>query len=83
VLGAVLVLAGRGEGLLGTPPMQWLGRISYPLYLWHWPVLVIAGSLPGVERGLLVLLSGGLALATYVLVERPIKRNLMGADVSL
>jgi peptidoglycan/LPS O-acetylase OafA/YrhL len=83
VLGAVLVLAGRGEGLLGMPPMQWLGRISYPLYLWHWPVLVIAGSLPAVERGLLVLLSGGLALATYVLVEQPIKRNLMGADVSL
>jgi peptidoglycan/LPS O-acetylase OafA/YrhL len=83
VLGAVLVLAGRGEGLLGLPPMQWLGRISYPLYLWHWPVLVVAGPQPVVGRVLLVLLSGGFALTTYVLVEQPIKRILMSAHVSL
>jgi peptidoglycan/LPS O-acetylase OafA/YrhL len=79
VLGAVLVLAGRGEGLLGLPPMQWLGRISYPLYLWHWPILVVAGPLPLGGRVALVLLSGGFALATYVLVEQPIK----GSHVSL
>ena len=83
VLGAVLVLAGRGEGLLGLPPMQWLGRISYPLYLWHWPVLVIAGPLPAAGRVLLVLLSGGFALTTYVLVEQPIKRILTGIHVAL
>ncbi len=27
--------------LLSLPPMRWLGRISYSLYLWHWPILVI------------------------------------------
>jgi peptidoglycan/LPS O-acetylase OafA/YrhL len=82
VLGAVLVLAGRGEGLLGLPPMQWIGRISYPLYLWHWPLLVIAGPLPAAGRAALVVLSGVLAFATYALVERPIRRNLTGADGS-
>jgi peptidoglycan/LPS O-acetylase OafA/YrhL len=80
VLGTVLVLAGRGEGLLGLPPLQWLGRISYSLALWHWPVLMIAedahgGALPGAARGLLVLVSVGLAATAYVLVERPIRLN--------
>ena len=80
VLGAVLVLAGRGDGLLGLPPLQWLGRISYSLYLWHWPVLVLAeqahgGGLPGWTRGLLLLVSVGLAKITYILVEQPIRRN--------
>jgi peptidoglycan/LPS O-acetylase OafA/YrhL len=79
VLGAVLVLAGRGEGLLTLPPLQWLGRISYWLFLWHWPVLTIAaaahgGTLPAAARCLLVLLGIGLAIATYALVELPIRR---------
>jgi peptidoglycan/LPS O-acetylase OafA/YrhL len=72
-LGAVLVLCGRGDGLLGLPPVQWLGRIWCPLLLWHVPVLIAAGKTPG--GGVVVLLSVGLALTTYVLVEQPIKRN--------
>ena len=72
-LGAVLVLTGRGDGLLGLPPLQWLGRISYALLLWHLPVLIVAG--PAYGRGTLVVATLGLALTTYALVERPIKRN--------
>jgi peptidoglycan/LPS O-acetylase OafA/YrhL len=80
VLGAVLVLAGRGDGLLGMPPLQWLGRVSYPLYLWHWPVQIIAeraygGALPVAAGVLVVALGVVLAATTYALVEQPIRRN--------
>ncbi|MFF5295321.1 acyltransferase family protein [Paractinoplanes globisporus] len=79
VLSTVLVLAGRGDAILGLAPLRWLGRISYSLYLWHWPVLMIAsqafGQLSGLGRAVLVLLSVGLAIITYALVENPIRRS--------
>jgi peptidoglycan/LPS O-acetylase OafA/YrhL len=79
VLSTVLVLAGRGDALLALRPVQWLGRISYSLYLWHWPVLMIGeqayGPLTGRARAVLVLLSVALAAATYACVENPIRHS--------
>jgi hypothetical protein len=88
VLGAALVIAGgiaepaHGvERLLRLRPFQWIGLISYSLYLWHWPVLTIAAerrgtdSLPVTDALLWVLLSLGLAIITYLLVENPIRHN--------
>ncbi|WP_433299115.1 acyltransferase family protein [Actinoplanes sp. CA-030573] len=78
VVATVLVLAGRGDAVLGWAPLRWVGRISYPLYLWHWPLLVIAeqayGPLSGRTRAGLVLLGVVLAICTYVLVENPIRQ---------
>ncbi|MET0419525.1 MAG: acyltransferase [Actinoplanes sp.] len=80
VLGALLVLAGRGGALLGWAPLQYLGRLAYTLSLWHWPVFVIAeqaygGPLPPGPRAALVLISLALATVTYVCVEEPIRRS--------
>lgn len=78
VLGAVLLLAAGNrsrlaEGVLSNPGSLYLGRISYPLYLWHWPVialLTILGGPPSQTTSLLALpMAVLLAMATYHLVE--------------
>jgi peptidoglycan/LPS O-acetylase OafA/YrhL len=57
---------------------RWIGLISYPLYLWHWPLLVFAkqssAQQPSVQL-LLIVVATSIALAwlTYFLVERPIR----------
>ncbi len=88
VFGAALIIAGgtavpeRGaERLLRMRPFQWIGLISYSLYLWHWPVLTLVaerrgtGNLPVSESLLWLVVSLGLSIATYRLVENPIRRS--------
>jgi len=58
--------------------LVWVGLISYPLYLWHWPLLsfahIIEGGAPALGvRIALVLLSIVLAWMTYMLVESPVR----------
>ncbi len=88
VLATVLVLAGRGDSVLGRWPLVRLGRVSFSFYLWHWPVLVIAEQaygepLPATTRALLVLASLGLAVITYFGIEEPVRRSrsLRGSPV--
>jgi peptidoglycan/LPS O-acetylase OafA/YrhL len=86
VVGAGLIIAGGvamprsgAESLLGLGPFQWLGRRSYSLYLWHWPILIIAAervgktSLPVGESLLWVLVALVISAVTYALVENPIR----------
>jgi peptidoglycan/LPS O-acetylase OafA/YrhL len=79
--GALLLSAPAAWGarqLLSSGPIVFVGLISYPLYLWHWPLLVFFAiikfaPLTLLESGLIVALSIALAWATYRLVEVPIR----------
>jgi hypothetical protein len=56
--------------------VQWLGEISYPFYLWHWPFLVIPSTRFGrpltlVERLLLIALTALAADLTHRFIEKP------------
>jgi peptidoglycan/LPS O-acetylase OafA/YrhL len=67
------------EHLLSLPPMRFLGRISYSLYLWHWPILVLPaaalGPLPWVARVGLSLLAVAVAAASQRWIEDPIRHG--------
>ena len=83
VLGAVLIIIGGSTSsiarlVLSNRLAVWFGLISYPLYLWHWPILsylhiVENGSPNRNQKILAVLLAIALAWVTYQLVERPIR----------
>jgi peptidoglycan/LPS O-acetylase OafA/YrhL len=82
-LGTVALIAAGAQApvnryLLAARPMVFLGRISYPLYLWHWPALsftriVIGRPLTHAEAAVAVLLATIAAYATCRLIEEPIR----------
>ena len=85
---ALAIVAGMGtshsrlaaERLLALRPMCIVGDRSYAFYLWHWPVLILAGQYVGYELSISVklgLLVGAflLSCASYALVEDPIRRR--------
>ena len=82
VAGAALLLSAPAawgcRHLLASTAMVRIGLISYPLYLWHWPLLVFFGiikfaPLTLLERALVVGLSFALAALTYRFVEIPFR----------
>lgn len=83
VLGAVLIIfagpkAWVNRVILSNKAVVWFGLISFPLYLWHWPLLsfarIFVGELPSrTVRFSAVFISIFLAWLTYRLVERPIR----------
>jgi peptidoglycan/LPS O-acetylase OafA/YrhL len=82
-LGSGLLIASSRQALinrvlLSNQIVVWVGLISFPLYLWHWPLLsfarIIHSEAPSIEvRCYLVAGSILLAALTYLIVERPIR----------
>ncbi len=80
-IGCALVIANphsrTGEVALGNRVAGFFGAISYPLYLWHWPLFAFARIWPGVIPTAPVLFAlAGLAVVlaalTYRLIEQPV-----------
>ncbi len=85
VMGALLAVAGGSiapgggaEKLLARGPMQWTGKMSYGIYLWHWPVILLAAGYVGrelsiYENRLLYVPAIVVAAVTFSIVEDPIR----------
>lgn len=81
-MGAALIIFAGNKAffnrlVLSNKAVVWTGLISYPLYLWHWPLFSFANIIegnPSIElRLLLILLTFILSISTYYLIERPIR----------
>jgi peptidoglycan/LPS O-acetylase OafA/YrhL len=73
--GTALVIAAR-SWILSSRPLVAVGLISYPLYLWHWPLLTFAAALDfhtELAKGIVVAVSIILAWITTRYVEYPIR----------
>jgi peptidoglycan/LPS O-acetylase OafA/YrhL len=82
---ACIIAAGRaGEGVvakaLTLPPVVLIGLMSYSLYLWHWPIIVLfreetlQASLTHIQQAEILALCFGLSLLSWFFVERPVRR---------
>ncbi len=79
---ALVITAGQtalpNRTLLSDRSLVWIGLISYPLYLWHWPLLsfaqIVEGATPPPDVRLIAVVGSiGLAWLTYAFVERRIR----------
>ncbi len=65
--------------LLGLPPLVWIGKRSYGIYLWHWPMLVLIGEqwgpLSSVQRIVVLLASIGIAALSFRFLENPVRHS--------
>lgn len=88
VLGSVMLIYAGPNGivnrtLLHSSPMVWIGLISYPLYLWHWPILSLARvyfgqTLTASYASIALCASFVFAWLIYKFIEQPIRRSVNG-----
>ena len=90
-LGAAFIIhagtsASFNRYVLASRPLVFIGLISYPLYLWHWPLLSFAHILqidePAIVRASLLGLSFVLAWATYRWIETPIRKKRLDVRIN-
>lgn len=82
---ALLIFVGENAGKFSPQwygrgvPIQVIGDLSYPIYLWHWPLIIVASfHLESVQSwiriALILIATYGLAYATERYIERPVRQ---------
>ncbi|MFO6418786.1 acyltransferase family protein [Hylemonella sp. W303a] len=84
-LGTVLIIAAGKDAwfnrtVLAARPLVYIGLISYPLYLWHWPVLAFTrsmsdGEITNTQLAIAIVVAFLLAILTYRFIELPFRRK--------
>jgi peptidoglycan/LPS O-acetylase OafA/YrhL len=86
VLIAAVVRSAELDRLVGAAPLRWMGRRSYAMYLWHWPVLTVVGGPVALTdaRAVSLYLAASMTLAgaTHRFVEAPLRRTQQGGSGS-
>lgn len=90
VAGACCIIYGTVNGtlahsLLASRPMVFVGKISYSLYMWHWPFWVFAsfliiGPLSLVQKATLIVATFIISYASYRLIEQPFRSKKAAAN---
>jgi peptidoglycan/LPS O-acetylase OafA/YrhL len=79
IVAGTATVASQPIVLLTRAPMQFLGKVSYAWYLWHWPVIIFAGAIWGPLSASAVLLatlaSGVPAVLSHYAIEEPFRRS--------
>ncbi len=84
VVVAVHPAARLSHGVLASRPMIWIGKRSYGIYLWHWPIYLVTRPgqdipLTGIPLFVLrVAITFGIAAFSYRFVEMPIRNGALG-----
>ncbi|SDR62729.1 acyltransferase family protein [Paraburkholderia tuberum] len=87
---ALIIYASEGflTTVLSSGPLQFLGAISYSVYLWHWPILLMfrerAGAEPSpLQVALLILVSIAAGWLSYTCVEQPGRKRLGNVPITV
>ena len=92
VCATAAVIAARSDGagsptqILRLRPVQWLGDVSYAVYLWHWPLVVLVpyvsgGSIGALDGATIIVTTLILAALTKTYVEDPFRRASWGVPL--
>jgi peptidoglycan/LPS O-acetylase OafA/YrhL len=91
--GSVLIISAGSQAwtnrvILSNPILVWFGLISFPLYLWHWPLLSFLRIALGEEPPTLaivaaIMVSIFLAWLTFIFIEKPIRFKKFKIDIAV
>ena len=79
-IAAIIGIASGGMRVLGWKPLATIGLVSYGIYLWHWPVIVIftpdrLDQSRAVTDLFRIALTAALATGSWFLIERPVRKD--------